>query len=458
MFRRIFPLAAVLALVLAGLAFFAARSITIEDLDGRHTLRAPVLTTAQALSAAGLTLDPADQVSPALSRPIPLDGIIHVRRAAQVTLSEDGSMRHLGGIQVTPARLLAENGVLLAPQDRLLRNGQPVVMDETLLDGVSVVWQLVRAHAFVLDAAGQHRPIASSADSLARALWDAGVQIGPGDRVSAPLSDLPGSQPVISVQSARAFTIHVDGQTRLAYTTASTVGASLAEAGVVLEGLDTSLPAENQPLPVDGTVRVVRVREEISLTATYQPFEQKYVSDPDLEANQRKVIEPGQNGVTIMRARARFEDDQEIRRTFDSDWVASAPKVQTVAVGGKIVPHTLDAPAGPVEYWQAVNVYATSYWPCEQGTDGCSWSTSSGARLTKGIIAVTLSWYRQMAGLRVYVPGYGYGVIGDVGGGIPGKPWIDLGFDQENANEAFTGWVTMYLLMPAPANAPLTLP
>lgn len=458
MARKILPFAALLACILAGLAFWICRAVIIEEDGVLHTLHAPVLTTAQALFAAGVVLYPADQVTPALARPIPLDGRIHIRRAAQVTLWEAGSVRQLSGVALTSAQLLAANGISLAAHDRLLCNGVPVMLDTLLRDGASAVWQLVRAQPFVLDAAGQHQEIASSADSLVRALWDAGVKIGPGDRVSAPLLSRPGSVPMVGMQASRAFTIQVDGYTRQAYTTAQTTGAALAEAGVVLEGLDTSLPAEDQPLPADGKVRLVRVHEEISLSAAYQPFEQNYISDPNMEANQRTVIEPGQNGVTITRERARYEDDQQIRRAFDSDWVATPPKAQTVAVGGKIIPHTIDEPSGPVEYWQAVNVYATSYWPCEQGTDGCSWSTSSGARLSKGIIAVTLSWYRQLAGQRVYVPGYGYGVIADVGGGIPGKPWIDLGFDQENANQAFTGWVTMYLLMPAPTNAPLSLP
>ena len=77
----------------------------------------------------------------------------------------------------------------------------------------------------------------------------------------------------------------------------------------------------------------------------------------------------------------------------------------------------------------AISVWATSYSPCTQGYDHCSWSTSSGARLTKGIIAVRYSWYLLFAGERVYVPGYGFAVIGDVGGGLPDRYWIDLGFE-----------------------------
>jgi len=55
------------------------------------------------------------------------------------------------------------------------------------------------------------------------------------------------------------------------------------------------------------------------------------------------------------------------------------------------------------------------------------------------------------------VPGYGAGVIADVGGGIPGKYWIDLGFTDED----FEPWhqnTILYFLTPAPAIVPWILP
>ena len=83
--------------------------------------------------------------------------------------------------------------------------------------------------------------------------------------------------------------------------------------------------------------------------------------------------------------------------------------------------------------------------------------TASGLPLTKGIIAVTLPWYRDMKFQKVYVPGYGYGTIADTGGGIPGRYWIDLGFDDSNY-ESWHHWTTLYFLTPIPAFIPTVLP
>jgi len=48
----------------------------------------------------------------------------------------------------------------------------------------------------------------------------------------------------------------------------------------------------------------------------------------------------------------------------------------------------------------------------------------------------------------MYVPGYGFAVAADTGGGVKGR-WIDLGYDDDN----YVGWhqnVTIYFLTPVP--------
>jgi 3D (Asp-Asp-Asp) domain-containing protein len=74
-----------------------------------------------------------------------------------------------------------------------------------------------------------------------------------------------------------------------------------------------------------------------------------------------------------------------------------------------------------------------------------------------GVIAVTRAWYNLMLGQRLYVPGYGIGVVGDIGGGIPGKYWIDLAYSDDD----YVAWhqnVTVYFLTPVPENIAWILP
>jgi 3D (Asp-Asp-Asp) domain-containing protein len=153
----------------------------------------------------------------------------------------------------------------------------------------------------------------------------------------------------------------------------------------------------------------------------------------------------------------RYEDGQEVTRETEAEWTASEPETQLSGYGTQVQVRSMDTPAGPIEYWRSVTVYATSYSPCRLGTGTCNTRTASGAPLQRGIIAVSTPWYRDMAGQSVYIPGYGRAVIGDVGGGIPGEYWIDLGFSDEDY-ESWHSNVTLYFLTPVPPAIPYILP
>jgi resuscitation-promoting factor RpfB len=322
-----------------------------------------------------------------------------------------------------------------------------------------VVIQLQRATEVLIDTGEASDPVQTQGATVAHALWNAGVEVGPGDRLSQPPGALLETGDQLAYLPAKPLTIQMEEQEVQVYSAAETVGEALAEAGISLQGLNYSQPAEDQPLPPDGVLQILRVNEEINLEETLVTYQSKYEPDHELELDKQRTLIPGQYGVQVIRERVRYEDGQEVFRETDGEWVAAEPQDQTIGYGTKPVPQVMDTPDGQIEYWRAVRVYATSYSPCRLGTgDGrCGYITSSGRTLTKGIVAVTLTWYRMMAGQQVYIPGYGRGVIADVGGGIPGTPWIDLGFEDHDY-QPMVGWMTMYFLTPIPANVPWILP
>jgi len=111
---------------------------------------------------------------------------------------------------------------------------------------------------------------------------------------------------------------------------------------------------------------------------------------------------------------------------------------------------TLDTPQGTIEYWRSIPIYATSYSPCNLGVPWCGTLTASGAEVQRGVIGVIRSWYNLMRGWSVFVPGYGPGTFEDIGAGIAGKDWIDLGFTDENI-EPWHHWTTLYFQTPVPS-------
>ncbi|MCK7506416.1 MAG: hypothetical protein MZV70_21750 [Desulfobacterales bacterium] len=102
-----------------------------------------------------------------------------------------------------------------------------------------------------------------------------------------------------------------------------------------------------------------------------------------------------------------------------------------------------------IEYWRAVQMYATSYSPCRLGTSTCGSTTASGKQLEKGVVALRTDLYRSLRGQPLYITGYGFATVEDACGGCVGRPWIDLGY-SDGDYQAWYWWVTVYFLTPVP--------
>jgi resuscitation-promoting factor RpfB len=454
--RFLLPLGLVLGIGL--LAFFTLYKSATLQIDGQpqeiHTI---ALTVGDALRSAGYSLLPEDHLQPPANAWFASGSTIELDRARWVSVYFKGIPLTIFSSERLPEKILAQVGIPFTPSDQLYLDGQRILSNQLLPPLPQYTLQVRPSVLIMLIENKKTQPIQSTAPTLGQALWEAGIQIHPGDRLSPPAETLLSKPVQVILQRAVPVTIQLQDREIFTHLAAPTVGDALAEAGISLQNLDYSSPAEGQPLPAGGRIRVMRVKEEISLQQTVIPFKTDTQSDPETEFDQQRVIQAGQSGLKVARQRIRFENGKEVTRTVEDEWVASEPKTQIVGLGTKAVAKKMDTPDGPIEYYRELTVYATSYSPCRQGMGKCSKSTSSGTPLQKGVIAVTLPWYNQLAGQRIYVPGYGVGVIADVGGGIPGTYWIDLGYGEED----FTNWhqsVKIYFLTPIPASVPWHLP
>ncbi len=290
---------------------------------------------------------------------------------------------------------------------------------------------------------------AGSALTLAEALWQAGITLHWADRASVALTSNPVQVLEAEITRAAPLTARVGESTYTLYSAASTVGAALAEGNLAPQGLEFTAPADDAAFPTDKTVTLHRVRESLVLRQLPVAFDSKTKPLPDEPLDTIKVVQEGTYGLQVQRVRVRYVDGLETGRVVEDSWLAVPPKPRIVGYGTKIEIQTLQTPNGPVQCWRVVQVYATSYSPCRVGTGHCSDITFSGAKLHKGIVAVKRSWYAYMGGQKVYVPGYGFGVIADIGGGIPGRHWIDLGFSDDDY-ESWHQWTTLCFVAPPP--------
>lgn len=457
--NRLIWLGTALIVLSLGLFFALGRSVTLM-VDGQaQSLRTRALTVGGALRQAGIVVGAADELTPPAGtlltgQPI---NLVHAR-PVQIWLTPGDQRVDLLTSAQTASGILAAAGLQLGPADSLLLNGQPITPDAPLPFPALVI-QVRRAINIQLNENGTPQSFLSSAATLGQALAQAGIQLRPADRLT-PSPETPLTADLSAeLRRAQPLTIQVQGQRIHAFSAAETVGAALAGAGIALQGLDTSQPAEDAPLPADGNIRVVRVREEVSISQSYLPFGKQYVQDPETELDQTRIISAGSPGILLSRERVRYEDEVEVSRQAETQWQARAPQDEQIGYGTQVVVKTLDTEYGPVEYWRAVTVYITSYSPCNVGTPGkCSYNSASGMPVQHGLIAVSVPWYRSMLGQRLYVPGYGVGTVGDTGPGMPdGRYWIDVAYSDAD----YVGWHytrTIYFLTPVPDVIPWILP
>jgi len=374
-------------------------------------------------------------------QPVILPAVLIVDNHKTITLQTDENI---------PSKLLNEAGITLNPDDRVLLNGLPTSLDQPITN-TPITIQIRRAVSITLVTPDGQKQLQSSAFTVGEALQEATYWLHARDKVEPALNSPISDGMTITVTPSRELTVSVDGGAMRINSAAQTVGEALAEAGIPLIALDYSLPPGNEPIPSDGQIRVVRVNESVLLAQKPIPFENEFQASADVPLDQTQILQPGESGLTVQRIRIRYEDGQEISRLSEDETLVRPPKTRLLGYGTKIEIKTAEVDGVQIEYWRAVQMYATSYSPCRSGADRCYPGTSSGQALRKGMVGLRQSWYLSMQGQQLYIPGYGFSSVADVCGGCVGKPWIDLGY-SDNDYEQWSSWVTVYFLTPVPAN------
>jgi uncharacterized protein YabE (DUF348 family) len=430
----------------------SARKEVVVDLDGKRIiLTTSALRVSGALRSAEIEFGGDDLIIPPKNSLAKEGQVISVRRSVMINIISGDNVRQIYSTERIPANWLEEAGIQLFPGDQILISGQIFPPGQEV--SYSPVYTIEVKKAVDINVqVGEHMwTIYSGASTVGQALWEAGFSLREADRVFPPMETKLNGPLVIHVFPADALMIFVDGEVIASQSAAENVGEALAQAGLSLQGMDYSQPAEDQPLPEDGMIRVVRVVEEVVLEQETIPFEYKWELTNELEIDQVQTTQYGEFGLKAKRVRVRYEDGVEVGRTVEAEWVAKEPVAQIEGYGTQIVVRTLDTPSGTIQYWRAVDMYATSYSPCRSaGEEGrCYPYTSLGDKVQIGVVAVIYDWWLLMAHHTVYIPGYGHAVISDVGGGIPGKPWIDLGYSDDDW-VSWSQWVTVYFTLPIP--------
>ena len=375
--------------------------------------------------------------------------------ARPVTLETPNGKTEILTAELIPANILQEAGIRLFPKDLLLVEGENTSIDQKLLPAESIILKLQPAKRvdIYVDEQFQYRLFTQEA-TYQEALAEAGLLFNEKDRFSPDLTEILLANNHLQITQAKQVCVTTNGSDFCGLSAGKSVSEALADLGVTPQYLDYAQPSEDQILPPDREITLHQVEERLVLQTDETSFSYSYQEDPNTQLDTTAVIVPGQTGIDVLRTFERIEDGMLLASTSEGPWKASDPRDGVMGRGTRAVLQTETVDGETIEFWRKVSVYATSYHP---STFGDNPRTRSGLPLAKGTIAVSASWYSSMALQRVYVQGYGYGTIGDSGGGIPGTYWIDLGYSDEDY-VGWHSWTTLYFLSPIPAWYPVVLP
>ena len=459
---RFLQILLVTLVILAGLSLLFWSQIKSYQLivDGEtYKMRAIAFFPGDLVKFAGIELQKEDKLSlnPDTFR-LSLPEKIYLTSARLVQLSFPESARESSEIlsaALYPADILKEAGIRLFPKDIIKLNGKVVEADFKLNPGEEIALEYLPAKQIDIYLDGHAQgSIFTQTNTFEEALNEAKLSFHEKAKFNPPLSQTLEQENRLEVGDVKQVCLTVSGSEFCDFSGGENLAEVLADLAVNPQGLDFTQPAEDQPLPDNGKISLHNIEERLILSIDETAVSYTYQDDPNTQLDTTAVIIPAQAGIEVARTVERLQDGALLSSQSEAAWKASEPQDGVMGWGTKAVLLTETVDGEELQYWRKVSVYATSYHP---STFGPNPQTRSGMPLAYGTIAVSASWYPSMVGQSVYVRGYGYGRIGDSGGGIPGTPWIDLGYSDEDY-VGWHSWTTMYFLSPIPAWYPTVLP
>ncbi len=405
------------------------------------------------LDSAGVSRDPGDVL-------VKSNSYIAVERAVPVLVSVDGRLLSWRSREPTVGEVLDEMGVHVTPHDALILNGQEVAASEPIPAHVTTALRFSPGQAMAappaLDIAvkravpltlvedGLAISLQSSRGTISEVLRDTGVQLGPADIVFPDPATPVSAGMHVEIAHADEVTLRIGSSSRTIYTHQQTLEAALAEAGLTFGPDDRVEPALSVAVANGMQARVVRVtgreieeREDVEHVTVFRP-------DESLSGTEtRRVI--GKDGVRVTVYKIVIEDGVEIEKTLAREVYDPEPVDTVIYYAPSALESTGINPAN-LKVASTMRMYGTWYNAASSGRPATHPSygiTASGVPVTKGIVAVDPAVIPL--GTRLYIPGYGFAVAGDTGGGIKGN-MIDLGYPDGVAVDWKTGWTDVFIL------------
>ncbi len=423
-----------------------------------YRLQTREVQVASVLREANIFLYPGDEVTPPLTAALAEETAILVQRGdtfiqARDKLLLDDSRPATSAVSQLPTGNVASTSSAIpsaaADKEPAFQFGaaSPNGDGQALQDATARVSRSIFVHTF-----GLVTEVNTTETSVQEALIKGGFSVGPADLV-LPHKDTPVQQGQhVFLRNATPLSLQVNGQSKPIHTLAETVEQVLQRNNISLGPGDEITPELTTKVTPDMTISVVKMSGRIEVEERTIPFSTKYVADNQIEYGEQVVTRAGATGIHKREYYVEYQDRQKAHKMLQREWTAQEAVDAEIHYGTKIILRVLETPAGSLQYWRKMRVWATWYSPSTAGAGtvpGDHWygMTRLGYEVQRGVIAVDPNVIPMRTGM--YVPGYGIGLAVDTGGGIIGN-MIDLGFADDDEKTWPTKWVDIYLLGSGP--------
>ena len=315
--------------------------------------------------------------------------------AKTVALAVDTDVREVGFRGETVADVLEAADLEVGEHDSVVPS-----LSTEVEDGDRVV--LRRGRPLQLTVDGQQRTVWVTALSVEEALQQLDLR-AEGLALSASRSRrLPLEGFALDVRTPKALTLTVDGGQRPLTSAAPTVGEALAEAGIAVGPQDRVAPAATDALTAGLAVVVQRVTVEDKTAEAAVPFGTEKRDDPDLAKGTTKELQAGKAGLVRRTTRTTVVDGTVESRAVVAEEQLVAPTTRILAVGTKAAPRpaaTTSTTTTSSAPRQATGGADSLNWPalarCESG--GNPRAVSPGGTY-RGLYQFSLSTWRSVGG------------------------------------------------------------
>ncbi len=414
------------------------------EVQTRHSNDAAVL------SAAGIDVNDGDRITALRGDD---DDVLRVDRAREVMLDVDGQRFRVRTHAQTVEQVLDEAGVALGTRDSVWQ-GDALVSMTTPLDPPAGTASMLRddlvaiapheirnlrverARVVTLVESGRELRSSTSRPTVGQALREAGIVLGPGDRVTPDIDAPVAADARIEIAHAVAVTIALPEQDKSLFTFARTVGELLAEADVTLGEGAVAVPDLDTPVTAGLSVHIVVLSASNEIEREFIESDTVYLTDDSLGPGETRTV-AGNDGAIVRRYAVSYANGEEAGRELIEEYYDPEP-VDTVIY----YPPQRDAAAdAPGDCDTVLNVYATYYTPASAGrppSDPNYGRTATGVLVTYGVVAVDPTVIPL--GTRMFIPGYGHAIAADTGGAVKGYI-IDLGYPDGVAVDWRPRWL-----------------